>query len=195
MTLDSADAISGAMQKKVYGAPFEESGTCDCTEECTDETQTDCPVCSLDKKYCAPNSSSMKVYDLYTKGLKSEEIVVESMDETNGKFTTADGKEYTFITTVEKSGTEGEADYKETEVTTYTYVDGNGVSHSISSKDDLANIITKYKEVPEGALEGTAQEVESYTFSYLVKEKTDIKIFDDGINKTARDSEREYFKV
>ena len=195
MTLDSADAISGAMQKKVYGGPLEESGTCDCTEECTDETQTDCPVCSLDKKYCAPNSSSMKVYDLYTKGLKSEEIVVESMDETNGKFTTADGKEYTFITTVEKSGTEGEADYKETEVTTYTYVDGNGVSHSISSKDDLANIITKYKEVPEGALEGTAPEVESYTFSYLVKEKTDIKIFDDGINKTARDSEREYFKV
>ena len=195
MTLDSTDAISSAMQKKIYGGIIEERGTCDCTEECTDDTQNDCPVCSLDKKYCAPNSSSMKVYELYTKELKSEEIIVESMDETNGTFSTVDGKEYAFIKKLITSGEVGEADYTETEVITYTYVDDNGVSHSISSKEDLANLVTKYKEVPEDAPEDYLPEVESYTLSYLVKEKTDIKFFDDGTKKTAKDSEREYFKV
>ena len=195
LTLNSDDAIGSAMQKKFYGGFIEEVGSCDCTEKCTDEAKATCPVCSLRKDCCTPNASSMKVYDLYTKELKTEEIVVSSMDETNGKFTTADGREYTFTKSVETSGTPGEEDYKETEVTTYSYTDANGESHSITSKDDLANIITKYKEVAADAPEGTEPEVDSYTLTFLVNVKTDVKIFDDGNRMMAKDSERDYVKA
>ena len=190
LTLDSADAISSALQKKVYGAFKAEIGTCNCIEECNEDTETECPVCSVEKGKCTPNSDTMKVYELLSKEIRKIEIT--SMDEENRTFTTEDGTVYTFETVIEKHGTEGEADYYETELTTFTWTDAEGNLQSMTSKDDMASLETIYGEVPEDAEEGAVPEIIGYKLKYLAETNTGIYIFEDG---TAKDDEREYVKA
>ena len=192
LTLDDHMAINSALTKEVHNGYIKEIGTCNCTDPCEDVAKADCPVCSVWKEKCTP-AGTMKVSRLYSKAVKS--VGVTSMDEGNHTFTTEDGITYTFVTTKETSGTEGEADYVETTVTDFTYEDGYGNSHTLNSLTDRASIETIYGEVPEGSPEGTKPPVIGYVFKYLGETETDVFIFDDGTGLTAKDSQREYVKA
>ena len=189
LQLDSEKAISMALKKYIYSGYAKDLGTCNCTEACETENNADCPVCMEFEDKC---TEGVSVSRLTSKGNIREEIIVSSLDEENCSFETVDGKRFSYTTETITTGTEGQDDYAELEITTYTYTDSEGNSHSYKSTTDMASIEVTYKDVPEDDVMPVALEVESATFKYIGTVDTDVYVFSDG---TAKDSEREYVKA
>lgn len=145
-----------------------------CTGGCTEDCEDTCPVCAISKDYCGSFDGTVTVYSLLSKDDVKQEKTITSWDDDLNTFTTEDGITYTIDSDVDNY------------LTSYTYQDEAGVTHTLTNQDNDAAI--------DMVMDSNGQ-VTGYTFSYIGDSDTGIYIFSDGTTMKGQDDNYKYVKV